>query len=59
MKGYPAEQIYSEVAFIAYYFHWNIDEILSLDHKERRKWCQEISRINAELNEKGKQNLGE
>ena len=24
--GYPLEQLYQEVAYIAYYFHWNPDD---------------------------------
>jgi Family of unknown function (DUF6760) len=48
--GYPVEQIYREVAYIAYYFHWPLAEILDLDHAERRRWCREISRINEEAN---------
>ena len=51
MRGYPADQIYSEVAFLAYYLHWGLDEILSLDHAERKKWCQEVSRVNEKINE--------
>lgn len=25
-----------------------------MEHRERRKWCEEISRINRNLNEEGK-----
>jgi hypothetical protein len=51
MIGYPAEALYQEVAFIAYYLHWPRKQILSLDHGERQKWVAEISRINRQLNE--------
>ncbi|MCD1260489.1 hypothetical protein B5M42_016940 [Paenibacillus athensensis] len=54
MAGYPVDKIYEEAGFIAYYFHWNHDEVMSMDHKERRKWCEEISRINRNLNDDGK-----
>lgn len=40
------EQLYKEAAFIAYYFHWTQDDILSMPHQERRQWCQEISEIH-------------
>ena len=49
--GYPLEPLYEEVAFIAYHFHWSHDEVLSLEHKERRQWVQQISGINERLNE--------
>lgn len=51
MKGYPESRIYEEVAFIAYHLHWQHDEIMRMEHKDRRKWCEEISRINRKLNE--------
>ena len=38
------------MAFISYYFHWSNEEVLSLDHMSRRKWCGEISQINQSLN---------
>ena len=54
MIGYPLEKIYEEVAFIAYNFHWSHAEIMSLEHKERMHWCEEISKINQKLNQKSK-----
>ena len=34
------------MAFIAYHFHWPHDELVHLEHAERRRWCREISAIN-------------
>ena len=50
MKGYPLDELYEEMAFIAYYLHWPISEIMDLPHDERRRWCKEISKINRNLN---------
>ena len=44
------ENIFKEVAFIAYHFHWDRDSILSLSHKERHHWVKEISKINEQIN---------
>jgi len=41
--------LYEEVAFIAYHFHWPFEEIINMEHKERNRWCDEISRINKRL----------
>ncbi|TVQ55131.1 MAG: hypothetical protein EA366_11165 [Spirulina sp. DLM2.Bin59] len=41
--GYPLEQLYQEVAYIALHFHWSRDDILALGHQERRLWVAEIS----------------
>ena len=40
------DQLYSEIAFVAYHFHWSLDEVLALEHRERRRFCEHISRIN-------------
>jgi hypothetical protein len=51
MIGYPQQQLYEEVAYIAYYFHWQPDAILNLDHRFRRQWVKEIAGINKRLNQ--------
>jgi hypothetical protein len=43
--------LFEEVAYVAYHFHWPYEEILSLDHGERRRWVAEIATINERLNE--------
>lgn len=53
-------RLYEEVAFIAYYLHWAHDEIMALDHASRRRWCEEISGINAKINGgKGEKSLAD
>ena len=37
------------MSFIAYYFHWNMEEIMSLEHLSRKRWCREISAINEKV----------
>jgi hypothetical protein len=44
--GYPLKQLYEEVAYLAYHFHWSHSQILNLDHAERRQWVAEIAKIN-------------
>ncbi|WP_072207787.1 DUF6760 family protein [Mastigocoleus testarum] len=48
--GYPLEKIHEEVAFIAYHFPWSHDEIMNMEHRDRKIWCEEISKINRKLN---------
>lgn len=50
MKFYPEEELYQEMAFISYYFHWSNDEVMNMEHAVRRRWCEEISSINKNLN---------
>jgi hypothetical protein len=44
-------QLLHEVAYIAYHFHWSLDDILSMEHEERHSWLREIAQINKEINE--------
>jgi|TARA_B100000579_G_C22463773_1_gene680159 hypothetical protein len=48
--SYPLERLYQEVAYIAYHFHWSMDDILDMEHKERQVWIREISEVNKEIN---------
>ncbi|MBV1800618.1 hypothetical protein KSF81_28505 [Siccirubricoccus sp. G192] len=34
------------MAFLAFHFHWSREELMSLEHAERRRWCREISAVN-------------
>jgi hypothetical protein len=49
--GYPLKQLYEEVAFVAYHFHWTHAEILNMEHGDRGRWVREISGINRQMNE--------
>ncbi|TKY91147.1 MAG: hypothetical protein C5S46_07375 [Candidatus Methanomarinus sp.] len=49
MISYPLDRLYEEVAFIAYHFHWQYEAIMNMEHRERQRWCEEISRINQNL----------
>ena len=49
--GYDESQISEEVAYIAYHFHWPLEQILELQHSDRRRWAQLISGINERMNE--------
>ena len=44
--AYPIHQVRGEVAFLAYHFHWALDAILELPHRERGAWVGEVSKIN-------------
>jgi hypothetical protein len=44
------ENIFKEVAFIAYHFHWSREEVLQMSHRERHAWVREISSINEKIN---------
>lgn len=45
------DQVFEEVAFVAYHFGWDHRDVLEMPHWERRRWCEEISHINERMNE--------
>ena len=45
------DRLHHEVAYVAYHFHWPQSEIMTLEHRDRRRWVQEIAAINRSMNE--------
>ena len=43
---YATDALYDEVAYIAYHFHWDLDAILDLEHPDRRRYVEQIARLN-------------
>jgi hypothetical protein len=50
---HDAERLYEEVAYVAYHFHWPLDDIVDLEHPLRRRFVDEIGRINRRLSNEG------
>ncbi|MDN5796615.1 MAG: hypothetical protein L0H79_12780 [Intrasporangium sp.] len=48
---YAADRLHEEVAYVAYHFHWALDEILDLEHPLRRRYVKEIADINTRMAE--------
>jgi hypothetical protein len=51
--------LYDEVAFIAYHFHWPEEQLMNMEHPQRRRWVQEISKINREMSKSSRGNQTE
>lgn len=47
---YAKERLLEEIAYVAYHFHWSLDEILDLEHHTRLAFVREIGKINERLN---------
>lgn len=47
---YDRETLFEEVAFVAYHFGWSREEVLTMPHWERHRWCEEVSAINERMN---------
>jgi hypothetical protein len=46
---YAPDRLYEEVAYIAYHFHWAVDDLLDMEHPERRRYVEEIGKINTRI----------
>ena len=47
---YATDELYRQVAYVAYYFHWPLESILAMEHPLRRRFIGAIGAINRELN---------
>lgn len=50
---YASDRLYQEVAYVAYHFHWGLEDILDLEHAERRRFVGEIASINTRMQQGG------
>ena len=48
---YATDRIHEEVAYVAYHFHWGFDEIIDLEHPTRRRFVDEIAKLNQRVAE--------
>ena len=48
---YATERLFEEVAYVAFHFHWSLDEILDLEHADRQHFVRQIAGINRRLND--------
>ena len=46
---YATDRLHEEVAYVAYHFHWGLDALLDLEHADRRRYVEEIGRINTRV----------
>jgi hypothetical protein len=52
---YAIGQLFEEIAYVAYHFHWAHEELIDLEHLRRKAFVREIAKINRRLNELAKQ----
>ena len=44
--GYPLDRIHEEVAYLAYYLHWQPEDLLEMEHADRRLWVRQVADIH-------------
>ncbi len=46
---YATDRLHEEVAYIAFHFHWSLEDLLDLEHPDRQRYVEEIGRINERM----------
>ncbi|RVX38999.1 hypothetical protein EDD27_1331 [Nonomuraea polychroma] len=44
----PEQRLHDEIAYLAYHFHWALEDILDLEHADRARYVAAISALNSE-----------
>ena len=48
---YATDRLFEEVAYVGYYLHWPLDSILDMEHPVRRRFVEEVGKINRQVSE--------
>jgi hypothetical protein len=43
---YPAEALWQEIAYLAYHLHWQLDDLLDLEHLDRVRMVRAVVSMN-------------
>ncbi len=46
MKRYPEPALWDEISYLAYHFHWDLDALLDLEHRDRTRLIKAVSDLN-------------
>lgn len=46
MKLYPERSLWSEIAYLAYHLHWDLDRLLDLEHSDRARLIELVAELN-------------
>lgn len=46
MRRYPDAVLWDEIGYLAYQLHWSLDDLLDLDHRQRRRLLGIVARFD-------------
>ena len=49
MIRYPTEALWQEIAYLAYHLHWDLDDLLELEHGDRARLVSAVASLNARV----------
>ena len=44
---YATQTLHEEVVYLALHFHWSLDDLLDLEHADRRQFVAQVARLTA------------
>lgn len=46
MMRYPTDALWQEMAYLAYHLHWDLAELLDLEHMDRVRMVRAVASLN-------------
>jgi hypothetical protein len=46
MDLYPEESLWEEVVYLAYHLHWDLDQLLDIEHADRVRLVERVAALN-------------
>lgn len=46
MRRYPETALWNEIAYLAYHLHWDMDDLLDLEHPDRARLVELVADMN-------------
>jgi hypothetical protein len=46
MMRYPTDAIWQELAYLAYHLHWDLEQLLDLEHMDRVRMVRAVASLN-------------
>jgi hypothetical protein len=46
LTRYRQDELWGELAYVAYHFHWSLEALLDLEHADRVRFVKEIASLN-------------
>lgn len=46
MMRYPTDALWQELAYLAYHLHWDLEQMLDLEHMDRVRMVRAVASLN-------------
>lgn len=46
MRQYPVDALWDELTYLAFHLHWDMDDLLDLEHADRARLVESVAELN-------------